>query len=347
MGAYVIETFHTSVHVLGSVTTTAALRSLPVETLLKGLLDPQKTLVIVAIWEQMSNLHNDGTSMYNGKVYDCNIEDIRKINVKIMRYAIQNNPCEFLSTQAGDKPEWWAGGSMCIDPIEKFSKKVTESAIMDAKNYESLNTYESYLHDLQQQLKEIGAFDSKDNDGNFDVTKEDDLATLFSNMIFYEAVFHGGIYMTREYISPIAMPMNSQFSPYLFDDMPTDVSESVDTIEDAMNYFATTDNLLRDNALPIMIMGRAMFSTGNGFNKAVEISQGPYYIDGNKYKAQIEEDIKVYQNKIKKARKNVMEIFGTDFAVSGEAGKGFLPGYYYPIDAAKPSGLGMTQTLYI
>ena len=151
--------------------------------------------------------------------------------------------------------------------------------------------------------------------------------------------------MTCKYVSLIAMPMNSQFSTYLFDDMPTDVSENIGTIKDAINYFATTDNLfLRDDALPIMTMAGVMLSTGNGFNNAVEISQGPYYIKGNEYKAKIEEDIKVYLNVITKARKNVMEIFGTDFAVSGE---GFLLGYYYPIDAVKSSGLGMTQTLYI
>ena len=55
-------------------------------------------------------------------------------------------------------------------------------------------------------------------------------------------------------------------------------------------------------------MAGVMLSTGNGFNNAVEISQGPYYIKGNEYKANIEEDIKVYLNVITKARKNVMEI---------------------------------------
>lgn len=55
-------------------------------------------------------------------------------------------------------------------------------------------------------------------------------------------------------------------------------------------------------------MAGVMLSTGNGFNNAVEISQGSYYIKDNEYKAKIEEDIKVYLNVITKARKNVMEI---------------------------------------
>lgn len=348
MGAFVLQSFHTGVHLMASVTTTAAVRSLPRETLLNGMFDAQNTLVVTAIWEQMAFLHNDSPSMWNKQVWDCDIKEVRRITVKLARYLLQVDPREFLSMQDGTtkpKPEWWGGGAAnFIAPIEKFARSVAQGAITDARNYGQLGDATSYLEVLQQQLLENGALgENTTATPSLDVTTEDGLAGLYTNMVFFESVFHGAIFATRECFLPIAMPMTAQFLPYLVG--APGAAAGVETIEDAINKFVTTDNMLREKLTPIVHFANMMYSTGSGFDGAVEISEGPYYNTGSWHRG--ESHIKQYQDEIHHARSKIMGVFGTEFAVKGTTGDGFLPGYYYPTDAAKPSGYSMTETVYI
>lgn len=345
MGAFVLESFHTAVHLLAAVTTTAAVRSLPRETLLNGIFDAQNTHVVAAIWAQMSSLHNDAPSMWNGVVYDSDIQKVRLVNVKIARYLLQADPREFLSLQDGAKPEWWAGGAAnFIAPIETFARKVAQGAIADAARYGRVGSTASYLHLLQQQLLKVGALgEATATSPSLDVRTERGLETLYANMVFYESVFHGAIFATREYFLPIAMPMTSQFLPYLAD-VPG-AAAGVETVEDAINKFVSTENLLRADLAPIKFFSSIIYSTGSGYDGAVEISDGPYY--NTEAWAHGESHIATYQAEVSLARAKIMGIFGTNFATVGAAGVGFLPGYYYPADAAKPSGYLMCETVYI
>ena len=84
---------------------------------------------------------------------------------------------------------------------------------------------------------------------------------------------------------------------------------------------------------------RTKDATASGYNGAVEISDGPYY---NKELWRCGKGhIQTYQAEVACARAKIMEIFGANF------GEGFLPAYYYPVDAPKPSGYLMTETVYI
>ncbi|GMH85484.1 hypothetical protein TrST_g10488 [Triparma strigata] len=139
------------------------------------------------------------------------------------------------------------------------------------------------------------------------------------------------------------MPMTSQFLPYLAG--ASGAATGVVTIEDAINKFVTADNLLRENLTPIRTYATVMYNTGSGYDGAVEISDGPYY--NTEAWRHGESHIQTYQAEVGLARARVMETFGTNFATNNVAGEGFLPGYYYPVDAAKPSGYLMSETVYI
>jgi hypothetical protein len=284
--------------------------------------------------------------MWNGNAYDCNITAIRLQTVKIARYLLQSNPREFLSMQDGDKPEWWAGGAAnFIAPIEKFARNVAQGSIINARQYGQItDSAATYLQVLQQQLLHVGALgESTTTTPSLDVTTEQGLTTLYANMKFFESVFHGAIFATREYFLPIAMPMTSQFRDYLAGAPET--ATGVASVEEAINKFSTTDNLLRNSSRPIMTMAGIMYGTGSGYNGAVEFSGGPFY--NTKEWSRGESHIKTYQAEVALARAKVMDIFGTRFAKTNMTGSGFLPGYYYPVDAPKPSGYLMTETVYI
>lgn len=346
MAAFVLESFHTSVHLLASVTSSAAMRSIPQESVLSGIIDAQNTQVTTAIWEEMINLHNDAPSLFNGKVYDLDIKKLRALNAKVARYLLQADPREFLSMQDGEKPEWWAGGAgNFIEPIEKFALSVAQGAIIDAERTGKIGDAGDYLQVFQQQLKEVGAIvgDGSINTPSLDATSEKGLARLYTNMVFYESVFHAGIFSTRELFLPLFMPMTSQFLPYLAG--APGAADGVVTIENAINKFVTTDNLLRNNVEPMNTYEATMYATGSGYNGGVEIADGPYF--NTELWSGGDGHIEAYQSEIDAARSKVMSIFGTNFATPGATGEGFLPGYYYPADAPKPSGYVFCATVYI
>jgi len=170
---------------------------------------------------------------------------------KVARYLLQADPREFLSMQDGEKPEWWAGGAgNFIEPIEKFALSVAQGAIIDAERIGKIGDAGDYLQVFQQQLKEVGAIvgSGSINTPSLDATSEKGLARLYTNMVFYESVFHAGIFSTRELFLPLFMPMTSQFLPYLAG--APGAADGVVTIENAINKFVTTDNLLRNNVEP-------------------------------------------------------------------------------------------------
>lgn len=351
LGAFVLENVHTAVHLLASVTTSAAARSLPRETLLNGILDASHTQVATAIWEQMDQLQNDKHSLFSGQVYDCDIKALRLLQVKITRSLLVMDPREFLSMGADDsgseRPAWWAGGAAkFIRPIEKFALRVAQGAIADAQNLGARVGGASYLGILQQQLAEIGAF-GDDGVGNIapslDVATEEGLARFYASVVFFESVVHGGLFGAREFVLPLSMPMTAQFLPFLTS--PPGTFAGVDTVEDAINMFVTTDNMLRSNAEPMVAWLSVLYGTTGGVEGGLEISDGPYYNTESWDMGSVA--IKEYREEIAAARGEIMGMFGDGFATQGSSGGGFLPGFYYPVDATKPSGYSMTETTYL
>jgi len=382
MGAFVVQTLHTSVHLLASVATTSALRSLPRGSVLSGMLDPQHTQVVTAIWTQADKLHAEGggDAFFNGQVYACDIGNLRALNVKVVRHLLQCDPREFLGLAApadpatpsqyshalrgggeqqqaatagayepqpqswSRRPEWWAGGAgKFVAPIEAFAAGVARATVADSQQRGR------YLATFQQELVASGALGdtTSTTSPSLDVSTAAGLARLHANMLFFESVFHGAIFATREYALPIAMPMTAQFLPYLAG--APGAAEGVASVDDAIDKFVTADNLLRGGGTgsPLAVVASVCFGTASGLNGADEISDGPFYNQGAWVGGGAEGHIEQYQAEIAAVRASVMGVFGGEFAAHGEAGAGFLPGYYYPAGAPKPSGYAMTETVYI
>lgn len=210
------------------------------------------------------------------------------------------------------RTEWWAGGAgKFITPIETFAQSVAQAAIVDAKLDACKNgrAAKTYLDTFQQELIDVGALgDVEDTSSSpsLDVTAGADLAKIYTNMVFCESVFHSGIFATREYFLSIAMPMTSQFLPYLVGEAAA--SEGIDSVDTAIDRFVTTSNLLRDKATPIETVSNVFFSTTAGLNGAPEISDGPCYNQDSSHG--VGSNIKQYQAGIAAAQSSVMRIFG-------------------------------------
>jgi hypothetical protein len=229
---------------------------------------------------------------------------------------------------------------------------VAKGAILDAAEFGAVDQNGgTYLDAYQNELVEVGLLGKQTGANSaspaatedLDVTTEEGLTRLHMNILFFESVFHGAIFATREYSLPIAMPMTSQFADYIRGD--ADAASGVSTVDDAINKFCTTSNVLRKSATPIFAQMAIMFDTGSGYNGAVELSDGPFYnYDAWQGGA---DHIKLFQAEVLAARTAIQNDFGTNFAEVGKKGERFLPGYYYPVDTPKPSGYLLCETVYI
>lgn len=140
-------------------------------------------------------------------MWSADIDDVRASTVAIAQYYLTADVEDILG-MAGQTNEsyWWAGGAMqFVAPIRTFAREMADVVAKDESNM---------LERLSGQLAYVGIA-LPECRGCPDVTTTPGLAKLHTNLMFLQSVFHGQIYMCREYMSLLGMPSSSSLLPAL------------------------------------------------------------------------------------------------------------------------------------
>merc|ERR1719491_142909 len=130
MTFYVIESFHTGLHLYSHAVISSVQRSMPSESsTFGGVVDPNAVFVVAAILEQAAGLHNDHPSMWSGTVWNADIKAVRANTVAIARYYFKAGLEEILGPAgSGPHSEWLVGGARkFVAPVRSFARRMAEA----------------------------------------------------------------------------------------------------------------------------------------------------------------------------------------------------------------------------
>ena len=312
---FVVECYHTGIHLFAGVVTSAIKKAVPAGTSLGRAVNPNTLQTIFALFEQAAILHSSHGSAFSGTVWPCNITAVWAVTREMSQYYLNTAPLDILG-MSEDSPEWWAGGSASfIAPISSFAGFVAKQAVNEASE-------QSVLQNLQQELEATGIWTPE---SSLNVTTAEGLEALVRNFLFVAGICHSHMYLTREFFTPLAgFTTTEPFLPHLRRKPVFGFWTIVELC------FPTVPATV--NELMILIYG-----TASGFTAgAPELGDGPYPTS-----TLLNTAVASFQNGLKQCRREVYEMFG-EFQ-----NKTFVPGYLYPVDVPKPFGYAITQTAYI
>jgi len=320
---YVLEVFHTGIHLFASSVISSIKKALPAGTALGEMVKPQTIQVFLTMFEQATVLHSDHDSAFMGQVWSGhNPVEVWENCRDVARYFLEETPESILGITASS-PTWWAGMSgSFIKPISDFAAQVADVMI---------ELPEKHLNGLQTQLENVGLL--TDPNG-IQVATLPGLTKLLTNLLFVPSICHSHMYATREALTPLmGWPSTVEFLPFLRAKQ-LDVPLSV-VLEKAFPKAPST---------LFQLLGIA-YATSAGYDNKKPVPQlgdGPFHLDSlGSEQSQLGDAVKTFQQALRKCRLDVYKTFGK--FRNGT----FVPGYFYPVDIKKPFGFGITQTSYV
>jgi len=331
---YVLECYHTGIHLYQGSVIAAVRNSIPAGTLLGETVKPQTQQVLFALLEQAAALHadhgpglnGDGT-IFNGGVWPTpNLNLVWENCRDIARYYVDYSPAQFLG--GTDKPDWWAGmSSTFIEPIEKFANAMAMQVFEEGNS-------ESFLIMLQAKLEESRLVVKPSSP--VDVTTVGGLAKFLTNMMFVPSILHTHMYSTRETFTPLFFQSTKEFEVYL------SATEDPDSMQQVLQGAFPT---IKADFHQIFFIA---YGTACGFAPHLgqmppELGDGPYYGPFAIPNSNVSSALSTFQIELAQKRLNVMTKFGTFEEGNGK----WVPAYFYPKGELMPFGYGITQTVYI
>ena len=320
LGNFVLQCYHTGIHLFAGALTSAIKRAVPVGTSFGKSIQPNTLQTIFALFEQAAALHSTHGSAFGGGVWPCNITEIWSLTVNMARFYLSvSDPLEIMGISS-QSPAWWAGNSETFfGPISDFADSVAK---------ETFESDDVALAKLQEELQLIGLSTSE---SNLDVRTSEGLAKLTKNFLFVAGICHTHMYLGREAFTPLMG--FSETKPFLYYLQPgwslwnTLGFETVVT-----KIWFTVPRTMNQQMLLV-------YGTTSGFSEGVpQLGDGPYTFEPSNG---FNEVVANFSASLMKGREKVYEIFG-NFR-NGT----FLPGYFYPKNVPKPYGYAITQTAYI
>jgi len=316
LAIFVIECYHTGIHLFAGAVTSAIRKAVPAGTSLGQAVSPNTLQTIFALFEQAAILHSTHGSVFSGRVWSCNITAVWAVTREMSQYYLNTAPQDILG-MSDDSPDWWAGRSFAfIEPISTFASFAAEQAVNQASE-------QSVLQNLQEELASIGIWTSQ---SSLDVTSAEGLAALVRNFLFVAGICHSHMYLTREVFTPLAGFTDTEpFLPYLR------------RKHALLGFWAIVELCFPTVPATVNSMMIVAYATASGFTKGVpELGDGKY-----PNSTELNGAVASFQQGLKRCRQEVYEMFG------GFHNKTFVPGYLYPVDVPKPFGYAITQTAYV
>lgn len=317
---YVIEGYHTGIHLFGGAMVAAIKKALPAGSASGELVKPQTVLTIFALFEEAVGLHANHSSSFNGRVWPTdNVTRIWEVTRDMARFYTETSPEDFLGAVL-ERPEWWAGMAPAfIEPIRKFASSVAG---------ELAKTSKRHLQSFQAELQDIGLIASG---SALDVTSQAGLAQVLENLLFATGICHTHMFSTREFFTPLMGWVSTvEMLPYLKG------AEKATSLNKALS--AAYPNVPGSLAHGFVLH----YGTGSGFSNrnglAPQLGDGPYHVAED---TPLGHAISRFQAELAFTREAIYKNFGD--LQSGA----FVPGYFYPKELPLPFGFGITQTVYI
>lgn len=316
MTFYVVESFHTGLHLYSHAVISSVQRAMPSESsTLGGVVDSSSVFVVAAILEQAAGLHSDHPSMWSGLVWNADIKAVRANTAAIARYYFKAGLEDILGLAGSSSDnEWLAGGAhKFVAPVRAFARSMAEAVAPTEK---------AVLDRLHEELAVVGVR-ADGCVGCPDVRSQEGLAKFYTNMLYMQSVFHGSLYHCREYISPLGALSTQAVLPALSGALG---AASLGWVLDSV-YQGVTPNMVAAAA--------SLYGTGVGLIDAAELSDGPYFnSDG------LDDAIQAFRSQVAQTRQAIEKHFTEHEAA-------FAPSFFFPKESPKPLGYGMTQTVYI
>lgn len=316
LAIFVIECYHTGIHLFAGAVTSAIRKAVPAGTSLGQAVSPNTLQTIFALFEQAAILHSSHGSVFTGTVWSCNITAVWAVTREMSQYFLNTAPQDILG-MSEDSPDWWAGRSFAfVEPISTFASFAAEQAVNKASE-------QSVLQNLQGELESIGIWTPQ---SSLNVTSAEGLAALVRNFLFVAGICHSHMYLTREVFTPLAGFTDTEpFLPYL---------RRRHTL---LGFWAIVELCFPTVPATVNEMMIISYATASGFTKGVpELGDGKY-----PNSTELNGAVASFQQGLKRCRQEVYELFG------GFHNKTFVPGYLYPVDVPKPFGYAITQTAYV
>lgn len=320
---FLLQCFHTGIHLYTGAVTSAIKRSIPVGTNFGKAIQPNSLQTIFALFEQAAALHASHGAAFSGSVWNCNITEIWTLTVDIARFYFSTpDPPKDILGITDSSPDWWAGSSQSFyAPISNFADVVAAESTSDPINALA-------LANLQTELQHVGI---ATNQSSVDVTTSEGLAKLTKNLLFVAGICHSHMYLGREFFTPLmGFVETAPFGHYL---------QPGWSIWDSLGFEAVVTKIWFTVPSTISQQMILAYGTTSGFSRGVpELGDGPYLVASN---SNLNAAVTTFRASLDASRQQVYGIFG-DFK-NGT----FVPGYLYPRQVKKPFGCAITQTSYI
>lgn len=300
LGEFVVQTFHTALHLYSHAVVAAQAASVPLNSILNGVMDYQSAGVTEAMLVEMRELHNLTNNYFSGRCYDCDMPAVYAVNTDIARFYLEADLSEY---KCPTGMEYCGGGLFkFLGPIQTFAKAISKAISSELGGYMTC---------LQRSLSKIGI--AKDSTGNkYNAEK------ILTNFMFFASGFHSLLFSNREYMTPLFSYKTDHFDSFFKSSVSFSLSDP-----------AIFEQVVLADMHSFHKMG-IVFGTTNLPDDQAELGDGPFYnLPGSLTKS-----ASTFQQNIAAVRQEIYTHFSP-----GDEQIGFTPMFFYPKGLSRSGNL--------